>query len=132
MAKKVQAYSRPQPATRRLEVKEKDSNFVYRWVNVLKDGNVDMKKELGYSFVTKGDAKDAGDSGIPGNAVRAGELVLMRCSRKTYEERRKALREYNKVFHNRAIEQFMTKAQEMDVQVENKTRIRSGSNTEEE
>ena len=132
MAKKLTAYSRPRPATRRLEVPKKDPNFQYRWVNTTKDGNVDMKRELGYQYVTKGDAKGAGDDGIPGNAVRAGELVLMRCPKDVFEERRNDLQEYNKAFHNRAIDQFLTKARSMDVEVENKTKVRTGPNAEEE
>lgn len=82
---------------RKINVKDQDPNFKYRWVNIDNDryaGRIDRMKEIGYTVVNDdmeyGDAQGVGASELGGgNTKHVGhgtKAVLMRIPKEYYEQ----------------------------------------------
>lgn len=100
----------------RLEVKDKDPNYHYRWVRT-SEGRVDFMKELGYELVTTKDTK----TGEEGHRV-VQDTILMRCPKEQFERRNEIRRRRSRMMLESPRSKVKDTAQALGVEATDSTR----------
>lgn len=123
---KILTSPRPSFAKRRLEVPKEflDPNFHFRWVdrNEASGRILYHLEDLDYVFVTKGDSKaPVGDQGIPGNAIIAGDVVLMKCPMDTYLARKRQMEQYNRQRVGQPMDRFRNQVRDSGLILEDRS-----------